>query len=299
VYLNEKVNRQMKTVAIIGASGHVGFRLVQKLSSRYNIHCIVRDTDKRDFSELNNIEVFKVDDISNTLELAKAINNCHVIINAGYIWFAKEILQAVNINKSSIEHILFTGSTGIFTKIPSSSAELKREAEQYIVDNYSIPFTIIRPTMIYGHKNDHNISKLSRTLRKTPFFPLVGSGDKLIQPVYIDDLVKAYEIALLGEKFYNNSYNIAGAEPISNKELFKKVSNSLDKKVIFISIHPYVISIIIKLLALFKLKIISDEQIKRFQENKNIDIEKFVQAFGFRPRSFDDGLKQMKKIHVL
>lgn len=289
----------MKTVAIIGASGHVGFRLVQKLSSRYKIHCIVRDVDKRDFSELNNIQVFKVDDISNTLELAKAINDCDAIINAGYIGFAQDILQAVNINKNSIEHIVFTGSTGIFTKIPSSSAEIKREAEKYIVDNYSIPFTIIRPTMIYGHKNDKNISKLSRTLKKTPFFPLVGSGDKLIQPVFIDDLVKAYEIALFDEKFYDNSYNIAGAEPISNQELFKKVSNILDKKVIFISLNPCLITIIIKLLAIFKLKIISEEQIKRFQENKNVNIEKFVEAFGFTPRSFDDGLRQMKKSNII
>lgn len=289
----------MKTVAIIGASGHVGFRLVQKLSSLYKINCIVRDLTKRDFSEFNNIEVFKVDDISNTLALAKAIDSCDAIINAGYIGFAQDILQAININKSSIEHILFTGSTGIFTKIPSNSADIKREAEKYIVDNYPIPFTIIRPTMIYGHKNDQNISKLSRTLKKVPFFPLVGSGDKLIQPVFIDDLVNAYGIALFNEKFYDNSYNIGGAEPISNKELFKKVSNSLDKKVIFISINPYVISMTIKLLAIFKLKIISDEQIKRFQENKNINIEKFIQAFGFRPRSFDDGLKQMKMNNII
>lgn len=289
----------MKTVAIIGASGHVGFRLVQKLSSLYKINCIVRDLTKRDFSEFNNIEVFKVDDISNTLALAKAIDSCDAIINAGYIGFAQDILQAININKNSIEHILFTGSTGIFTKIPSNSADIKREAERYIVDNYPIPFTIIRPTMIYGHKNDKNISKLSRTLKKVPFFPLVGSGAKLIQPVFIDDLVNAYGIALFNEKFYDNSYNIGGAEPISNKELFKKVSNSLDKKVIFISINPYVISWTIKLLAIFKLKIISDEQIKRFQENKNVNIEKFVQAFGFRPRSFDDGLKQMKMNNIL
>jgi len=289
----------MKTIAIIGASGHVGFRLVQKLSSMYKINCIVRDEDKRDFSTFSNIQVFKVDDTSNTVALAKAINNCHAIINAGYIWFAQDILKAINLNKSSIQHILFTGSTGIYTKLPSSSAEIKREAEQYIVDNYTIPFTIIRPTMIYGHKNDKNISKLSRTLKKTPLFPLIGSGDKLIQPVFIDDLVNSYGIALFNEKFYNQSYNIAGFEPISNKELFKKVSNILDKKVILISLNPYIISVIIKVLTIFKLKIISDEQIKRFQENKNVNIEKFVQAFGFTPRSFDEGLKQMKKSNIL
>jgi len=289
----------MKTIAIIGASGHVGFRLVKKLSSRYKVNCIVRDVDKRDFSEFKNIETFKVDDIHNTLVLAKAIKNCDAIINAGYIWFAQEILEAMKINKSSIKHILFTGSTGIFTKLPSDSADIKRKAEQFIVNNYTVPYTIIRPTMIYGHKNDKNISKLSGVLKKVPFFPLIGKGDKLLQPVFIDDLVRSYEIALFNNKFYNEAYNIAGAEPVSNKALFQKVSNILDKKVIFISINPYIISSIIKLLAIIKLKIVSQEQIKRFQENKDISIKKFVETFGFTPRSFDDGLIEMKKNKAL
>ena len=289
----------MQTIAIIGASGHVGFRLVKKLSSIYKINCIVRDIDKRDFSEFNNIQIFKVDDISNTLDLAKAINNCNAIINTAYISFAQEILKAISINKNNTQHILFTGSTGIFTKLPSDSADLKRKAEQFIVNNYTIPFTIIRPTMIYGHRNDKNISRLSRVLSKVPLFPLIGKGDKLLQPVFINDLVKSYEIALFNNKFYNKSYNIAGAEPISNKELFQKVSNILDKKIIFISFNSYTISLIIKILAIFKLKIVSQEQIKRFQENKDINIEKFVESFGFIPRSFDDGLIQMKKSKAL
>lgn len=289
----------MQTIAIIGASGHVGFRLVKKLSSKYKINCIVRDIDKRDFSEFNNVQIFKVEDISNTIDLAKAIDNCHAIINAGYISFAQEILKAININKSSTEHIIFTGSTGVFTKLPSDSADIKRQAEQFIVNNYRTPYTIIRPTMIYGHKDDKNISKLSRVLKKVPFFPLIGKGDKLLQPVFIDDLVCSYEIALFNNKFYNESYNIAGAEALSNREVFQKISNILGKKIIFISINSYIISLIIKVLAIFKLKIVSQEQIKRFQENKNISIKKFVEAFGFTPRSFDDGLIEMKKNKAL
>lgn len=289
----------MQTIAIIGASGHVGFRLVKKLSSKYKINCIVRDIDKRDFSEFNNVQIFKVEDIGNTIDLAKAIDNCHAIINAGYISFAQEILKAIKINKSSIQHILFTGSTGIFTKLPSESADIKRKAEQFIVNTYTIPYTIIRPTMIYGHKNDKNISRLSRILKKVLFFPLMGKGDKLLQPVFIDDLVKSYEIALFNNKFYNKSYNIAGAVPISNKELFQKVANILDKKIIFISFNPYIISLIIKVLEIFKLKIVSQEQIKRFQEDKDINIGKFVDAFDFIPLSFDAGLIEMKKNKAL
>ena len=46
-------------IAIIGASGEVGFRLVQKLCLNYQLICIVRDKKKKDFSKLSNIALFE------------------------------------------------------------------------------------------------------------------------------------------------------------------------------------------------------------------------------------------------
>ena len=119
-------------IAIIGASGEVGFRLVQKLCLNYQLICIVRDKKKKDFSKLSNIALFEISDVSKTQELSSALTNVDVVINAGYIFFAQHIFAAINCLESKPKHIIFTGSTGVFTKLPSFDADLKRDAELFI-----------------------------------------------------------------------------------------------------------------------------------------------------------------------
>ena len=74
-------------ITIIGASGEVGFRLVQRLSDSYKINCVVRDRNKRNFKGIKNVEVFEVKDIKLKDCLLDVFEGSNVIINAGYIWF--------------------------------------------------------------------------------------------------------------------------------------------------------------------------------------------------------------------
>lgn len=282
-----------KIITIIGASGEVGFKLVEQLSNTYHLKCIVRNKNKKDFSGIKNVELIEIKDISHTEKLSIAITNSHAIINTGYIWFAKDIFIALEKSKTKPEHIIFTGSTGILTKLPSNGAQQKRDAENFIRENYSIPWTIIRPTMIFGHTNDRNISRLAKVLNKTPLMPLIGKGENLIQPVYINDLIKAFEIAVLNKNHFYKSYNIGGRFPLTNKDLFNTVARVLNKKVWFIAINPNFMTKLLSVLAIFKIKPISREQILRFQEDKNIELASFIEAFNFEPISFEEGVSHL------
>lgn len=283
----------MKTVAIIGASGELGSRLVNQLSGSYSLRCVVRNPDKRDFSKYKNVEVIQVGDINETDALAKAVDGCSALISATYISFAKQISEALSKVESKPEHVLFTGSTGIYTQYPSKSAQDKRDAEAFVKEQFPIPWTILRPTMIYGHAHDRNISKLAKTLNKTPIMPLIGKGSNLIQPVYILDLVNLFEMALLNPKHYGKDYDVGALRPLTNKELFKTIAGHLSKRVRFISIPPKLVSIALHLLSVLGIRPISQEQVLRFQEDKNVDIQPLVDAFGVEPMLFENGSKQL------
>lgn len=280
-------------IAIIGASGEVGFRLVNKLRDTHQIKCIVRNKNKKDFGQLKNLEIIEVKDISDVENLSIALEGSEVIINMGYIWFAQDIFKAIKDLNKKPKQIIFTGSTGIFTKLPSNAAQTKRDAELFIQKNYDMPWTIIRPTMIYGHYADRNISRIIKVLDKTPIMPIIGKGSALIQPVFIDDLLKAYETALLNERLFLKSFNIAGEYPISNKELFKTISSVLNRRVFLISLHPNLISVLLKIMSLFRFRPISQEQILRFQENKDINTIDFINNFNYTPRPFIQGVRDL------
>lgn len=281
----------MKTIAVIGATGEVGCRLIPALHSSYRIVAIVRNRGKRNFGRYPGVEVRQVDDISHVDSLARALEGCEAIINTGYIWFAEHIHQAILQSQAPIRHIVFTGSTGIFTRLPSHSAERKRIAEQFIQEHYRCPWTIIRPTMIYGHKDDRNISRLVRAVARYPVMPLIGKGGSLIQPVLIHDLVKAYGTALLNSKYYNKSYNIGGSKAYSNRELIACTASSLGRPARLLPLPAGLVHGGVALLSKMGLSPISTEQVQRFQENKNIDLSAFVADFDYVPRDFEQGVQ--------
>jgi nucleoside-diphosphate-sugar epimerase len=280
----------MKTIAIIGATGELGFRLVQSLQSAYRVIAIVRNPRKRDFSRFSGIEVRTVHDIADSSLLAGALDGCEAVINASYIWYAESIIHAVRLSGAPIMHLIFTGSTGVFTNLPSDSADRKRAAEQTIRTHCTVNWTILRPTMIYGHKNDRNISRLMRAVDRYHVFPLIGTGDSLIQPVLIHDLVRAYGIALFNPRHYKQIYNVGGAKAYSNRDLIRCVSHGLGKRVWLIPVPLSIVGAGIKLLAALKISPISAEQVMRFEEDKSIDIAPFVKTFDYEPRDFENGL---------
>lgn len=279
------------TIAVIGATGEVGSRLVDALHSSYRIVAIVRNLEKRDFSRYPNLEVRQVDDVSHVDSLARSLDGCEAIVNTGYIWFAEHIQQAIAQSGASIRHIVFTGSTGIFTRLPSESAERKRMAETFIREHYRCPWTIIRPTMIYGHKDDRNISRLVKAVARYPMLPMIGKGNSLIQPVLIHDLVKAYGTALLNSKYYNKSYNIGGSKAYSNRELIACVASGLGRQARLIPLPAALVRSGVALLSKMGLSPVSGEQVQRFQENKNIDLSSFIADFDYVPRNFEQGIE--------
>lgn len=281
----------MNTIAVIGATGEVGFRLIEALHSSYRIIAIVRNREKRNFSRYPGVEVRQVDDISNVDSLALSLDGCEAIVNTGYIWFAENIHQAILQSRAAIRHIVFTGSTGIYTRLPSQSAERKREAETFIQERYRCHWTIIRPTMIYGHRDDRNISRLVKAVARYPILPLIGKGSSLIQPVLIHDLVKAYEAALLNSKYYNKSYNIGGGKAYSNRELVACAASSVGRHARFIPLPAALVRSGVALLSMMGISPISREQVQRFQENKNIDLSAFIKDFDYVPRDFEEGIQ--------
>jgi len=281
----------MPTIAIIGATGEVGYRLVQALHSSYRLVAIVRDRNKRDFERYPGVHVQHVADITDVDNLARAFADCDAIVNAGYIWFAEFILGAILKNGGAIRHIVFTGSTGIHTALPSASAERKRAAEQFIENRFHCPWTIIRPTMIYGHKDDRNISRLVKAIARYPLMPLIGNGQSLIQPVLIHDLVKAYGTALLDPKYYGKSYDIGGGKAYSNRALIGCAARSMGRRATLIPIPSSLVHGAVILLSTMGLSPVSQEQVRRFQEDKDIDLTAFIKDFDYVPRNFEQGVE--------
>ncbi len=58
--------------------------------------------------------------------------------------------------------------------------------EQALIDS-RVPYAIVRPTLVFG-KEDILVNNIAWLIRKFPIFPIFGSGEYKLQPVYVRDL---------------------------------------------------------------------------------------------------------------
>ena len=52
-----------------------------------------------------------------------------------------------------------------------------------------VPFSIVRPTLVFG-KEDILVNNIAWLIRKSPVFPIFGSGHYRVQPVFVEDLAE-------------------------------------------------------------------------------------------------------------
>lgn len=88
---------------------------------------------------------------------------------------------------------------------------------------------IVRIGETYG-PGDLRLLKLFRGIDKGRFF-LIGNGENLRQPIYVDDLIKGLMAALTSPNAVGETIVLAGNEPMTTREMMAMTANVLQRPV--------------------------------------------------------------------
>ena len=159
-------------------------------------------------------------------------------------------------------------------------------------------YTLLRPTMIYGPGDDRNISQLRAHLRRWPVMPIFGSGERLVQPVYVNDVARAGLEALRRSAAMGKAYNLAGEKAMSYGQMIDVLAQFVGRVVLKVHI-PQFLAIPLasfgeRLTPKFPLRA---DQIRRMNEDRIADISDAVSELGFAPLSFDSGVRTAMRIN--
>ena len=100
-----------------------------------------------------------------------------------------------------------------------------------------ILYAIIRPTLVYGD-GDLLLSKMAWALRRFRVFPVYGSGDYPVQPIYAEDLAtQAVEASYQSE---NSVSDPAGPERFSFEELLRQLASAIGVRARLVHTPPSV-----------------------------------------------------------
>ena len=111
---------------------------------------------------------------------------------------------------------------------PSSGSGLpyfrgKAQVED-MLKGLGVPYAIIRPTLVFG-VGDLLLNNMAWALRRFPVFPVYGSGDYPVQPVYVEDL--AAQAVEAGSQSESSVADAAGPDTFSFEALLRLLASSM------------------------------------------------------------------------
>lgn len=181
----------------------------------------------------------------------------------------------------------------------------KYEAEPVVLRYHEqgLPSVILRPAAIYGPGDPERFSMIYKRVA-TGRFPMFGDGKTLYHPLYIDNLVDAFLLAMQDGKGDGEAYLIADEEYVEIEDLVRRVAKALDVEltVPHYPVWPVVVAghICEKLCKPFRVTPpIFPRRVDWFRQNRAFKIDKAKRDLGYRPRvGLDEGLKRTAEWYI-
>lgn len=259
-------------IVITGGLGFLGSNLAKRLFSRgHKIIILDKITKKNIFQIPKKIKIYNCDICSeeslNRIKIKKSsiLIHCAAQPSAAKSFEIPKADMATNINgtfnllnwskKNKIKKIVYASTFNVYeenskkfildekSKCEPKSlyAISKLSAENYIrvYGSYlGIKWNIIRMFNVYGPGQDPKnkflgmINIFLNMAKNEPKIIVKGSLNRFRDFVFIDDVINAWILVVEDKKNYNEIYNVGSGKKTTIKELLKKISVVLNKKII-------------------------------------------------------------------
>jgi uncharacterized protein YbjT (DUF2867 family) len=290
-------------ILVTGGTGFVGSHLIRRMrQDNLPVRALVRNIDQaRELAYLG-AELVKGDiqDVA-TLDRAAAgiervIHLVGIIQEAPGVTFkgvhvegTRNLLQAAK--KAGVRHFLYQSALGTRPGAKSEYHRTKWQAEE-LVRERGIPYTIIRPSLIYG-AGDQFTLRLAEIIRNAPVLPVIGSGKSKVQPIYIDDVTDCLVKAVTSDAFLNEIYEIGGPEQLTYEEVMRAIAEAMGVKRPVVHMPMLLMRSVARALeTVLSSPPITSGQLIMLQEDNVCSLRDVCDACGAPPISFREGLKK-------
>ena len=234
-------------VALTGASGYTGGRLLAALRARgEEVAVLVR---KASVTEKIHAEASRVveGDLADASAAARLVEGADAVVHVAAVYrtagHPDSYYRDVNVGgteklleaaaRQGVRRFVHTSTVGVHGHVEHPPADetapfapgdvyqaTKAEAEALALDYHrrrGVPVAVVRPGAIYGPRETRFL-KLFRAIARGRY-AIVGTGLTFYHPVYIDDLVSGFLLALDRPEAVGESFLICGPSYVTQGEL--------------------------------------------------------------------------------
>jgi uncharacterized protein YbjT (DUF2867 family) len=217
-------------ILVTGASGFVGRHVVQALlAAGKDVRALVRDP--KNGAELG-CELVE-GDMTDAASLRRAVEGVEAVIHLVAVRQGKEEkFQRVMVQggrdlvdaarAAGVRRFLLMSALGTSEEnkdlVPYYRA--KWDVEQLVAGS-GIDHVIFRPSFIFG-RDGGIIPTFRRLVKLAPVTPIIGSGERRIEPIWVDDVAAYFVQALDLEAATNRAFEIGGPEAVTWNEFWER-----------------------------------------------------------------------------
>jgi len=139
------------------------------------------------------------------------------------------------IKKHKVPYLVHLSSSVIESVANDYYKNTKKEQENLVIES-GIDCVVMRPTLMFGWFDRKHLGWLSRFMKRTPVFPIPGSGRYLRQPMFVGDFCDIVVSCI--ENRIKGVFNISGLEHIDYIDIIRAIKQSTKSKVPIVKI-PY------------------------------------------------------------
>jgi nucleoside-diphosphate-sugar epimerase len=247
-------------VALTGASGYTGGRLLAALRARGDdVAVLVRKGSLSDAVRSRASSVVE-GDLGDAAAVDRLVSGQEAVLHVAAVYrtagHPDDYYREVNVRGSErlleaaarhgVRRFVHTSTVGVHGHVehpPADEAsplapgdiyqETKAQAETLAFDyqrRRGVPVVVVRPGAIYG-PGETRLLKLFRAIARGRY-AIVGSGRTFYHPVYIDDLVAGYLLALDRPEAVGEAFLICGPSYISQRDLAALVAKHTGGRVL-------------------------------------------------------------------
>ena len=229
-------------VAVTGGTGFVGrHRARALLLDRHEVVLVARGLDRRDPSILATGAIFVATSTDDPVALRRAFAGCEAVAHFAGInrEIGSQTYERVHVRGTQavvhaaravgVRKIVYLSFLRARPECGSPYHESKWAAEE-IVRASGLDYTIFKSGVIYG-RGDHLLDHVSRALYTFPFFPLVGLQPTRLRPVFVGDVVRLAQAALVDPRLSRRTVAVLGPEELGAGDAIRRIAAAVGRTV--------------------------------------------------------------------
>ena len=298
------MNLDKTRIVILGGAGLVGQNLVAQLVAEGLSDLVVIDKHQNNLAVLAKLHKSVVTvcaDLSEEGEWANYLKPDDIVVMLQAQIGGNDLREFERNNiKSTLNVISSMRDCGISRLIHLSSSVVEsvandwytttKKAQEDLVNESGLVVTILRPTLMFGWFDRKHLGWLSRFMKKSPIFPIPGSGRYMRQPLYAGDLSRIV-VSCIRNKDLTGTYNISGREEIDYIDIIRNIKHATKAKIVIVKIPKKAFELLLWVWAIFdKNPPFTTQQLRALTAHDEFEVIDWPMIFSVSATSFQDAV---------